>query len=362
MEPDFDCMNETDVREVIVRPLLERLGYRHGTQAHIRTEVSLKYEKAFLGRKKKTDTPLVGRADYICDAISYGRWVVEVKRPNVELSQDDVEQAHTYCAHPEIGAHHFLLTNGRQFRLYVTGQLEKPLLKWTFTETDQQLMTLANIVGYDAIKRRATILRPDINKPLGKGLPSRLRIIAGEVVYGDHSSDHPFLQADALTGKVGSVTGGFVERAADGRLHAQVSMRSPYQDFEKINKALGIGDYSFWAADEYISTEQSAPTVCQNVINASAPAGMLVTLMPGLPDFPLPFGFDSTVYTEATGYFDGEVLRGVLSFDYFYTLTPGGPTGNPQLDHIFANMPSTARLRGDATFQIHMKDAVSVAA
>jgi hypothetical protein len=37
MEPaNFDIMNETDVREVVVRPLLERLGYRHGTAATIR--------------------------------------------------------------------------------------------------------------------------------------------------------------------------------------------------------------------------------------------------------------------------------------------------------------------------------------
>ena len=36
MKPDFDSMNETDVREIIVRPLLARLGYAHGTQANIR--------------------------------------------------------------------------------------------------------------------------------------------------------------------------------------------------------------------------------------------------------------------------------------------------------------------------------------
>jgi len=51
-EPSFETMNETDVREIIVRPLLERLGYRHGTQATIRTEVPLRYDKAFLGRKE----------------------------------------------------------------------------------------------------------------------------------------------------------------------------------------------------------------------------------------------------------------------------------------------------------------------
>src|SRR5262245_35661098 len=124
MTPDFDTMNETDVREIIVRPLLVRLGYAHGTQANIRTEVPLRYERAFLGRKNpKKDPPLAGRADYVCDATSYGRWVVEVKAPAHALTQDDAEQAHTYCAHPDIAAAYFLLTNGREFRLYATGQL-----------------------------------------------------------------------------------------------------------------------------------------------------------------------------------------------------------------------------------------------
>jgi hypothetical protein len=91
MLPNFDAMNETDVREVIVRPILEKLGYAHNTPANIRTEVPLRYEKAFLGRKKPSkDPPLAGRADYVCDATPYGRWVVEVKAPKQELTQDDV--------------------------------------------------------------------------------------------------------------------------------------------------------------------------------------------------------------------------------------------------------------------------------
>lgn len=44
-------MNETDVREAIVRPLLVRLGYGFGKFANIRTEVPLRYNQAFLGRK-----------------------------------------------------------------------------------------------------------------------------------------------------------------------------------------------------------------------------------------------------------------------------------------------------------------------
>jgi hypothetical protein len=106
--PDFASMNETDVREIVVRPLIERLGYRHGTDANIRTEQTLTYARSFLGRKNpKKDPPLVGRADYICEVISFGRWVVEVKAPGEELTRDVVDQAHSYAAHPEIAATFF---------------------------------------------------------------------------------------------------------------------------------------------------------------------------------------------------------------------------------------------------------------
>lgn len=33
--PDFNTTNETEVREIIIQPLLARLGYANGTQANI---------------------------------------------------------------------------------------------------------------------------------------------------------------------------------------------------------------------------------------------------------------------------------------------------------------------------------------
>lgn len=118
---NIDAMNETDVREVVVHPLLHLLGYQQGSEADIRTEVSLKYGRTFLGRKdSKRDSELRGRADYICDVIGYGRWIVEVKSPREHLSAEHANQAHTYAAHPEVGAICYLLTNGREFKIYKT--------------------------------------------------------------------------------------------------------------------------------------------------------------------------------------------------------------------------------------------------
>lgn len=359
MSPDFDNMTETDVREVVVRPLLERLGYKHGTSASIRTEVTLRYDKAFLGRKKPTKDPaLVGRADYICDVTSYGRWCVEVKKPSQPLGLDDVQQAHTYSAHPEISATYFLVTNGREFQLYATGKLDEPLLAWQFPETDSVILNLVNIVSPTAIKKLRRLLTPDSGKPLGEGLSSRLQLIGGEVVYGEHKSTHPAIDGRALKGAVGQITGSHVERAPDGRIHGIVSMRSPLQGLGELNKLAGFEDFEFFSADEFISTDIERPTVFQNFLEGRLEPGAQARILPGMPAIDIPFGFDFTVYTEAIGFATDDLFEGVLSFDYEYRFIKGRPDPRNFL-HIqllhFMTMAPTARVQGEGTFSIRTK-------
>ena len=101
---NFEGMNETDVREEFVTPLLRSLGYRSGGTHNVIRELSLRYPRDSLGRKKPTDPLLRGKADYICEADRRIRWVVEAKAPEEDLGSDDVEQAYTYARHPEVRA------------------------------------------------------------------------------------------------------------------------------------------------------------------------------------------------------------------------------------------------------------------
>ena len=211
-------MNETDVREILVRPLLHRLGYQHGTDANIRTEQTFRYAKAFLGRKKPTDPDLVGRADYILEIASVARWVVEAKPPSQDLTQEVVEQAHSYAAHPEVNALFFLVTNGRVYRLYRTSNLDAPLMGWDWTETDDVFLALNNLVGPHAIRKKMKLLQPDQGKPLGPGIASEVEIIGGFVRYEDHASNYPLLDMSLINGLELPVTGGRVTRAEDGRM------------------------------------------------------------------------------------------------------------------------------------------------
>ncbi|MER8553600.1 type I restriction enzyme HsdR N-terminal domain-containing protein [Mesorhizobium sp. M1217] len=352
-------MNETDVREIIVRPLLTRLGYSHGTAANIRTEVPLRYDKAFLGRKKPTKDPaLAGRADYICDVTSFGRWCVEVKAAGQPLTQDDVEQAHTYSAHPEISASHFLLTNGREFLLFATGSLTSPLLRWQFEETDHVILNLFNIVGPNAIKKLRRLLTPDVGKPLGIGLPSRLELIGGEIRYGAHHSNHPMIQGDVMNGAIGQVTGKHVQRRSDGLLQAVVAVRSPLQGIAELNKLAGLEDFEFLSADEFISTDINNPTIFQNFIEGRLEPGAPARILPGSPAVEIPFGFDFTVFTEATGFAKDDLFEGIVRFDYDYRFIKGRPNPqNPmhaQLTAFISQFP-TARIQGEGTYTIRTK-------
>ena len=346
-------MNETDVREVIVRPLIESLGYRHGTDANIRTEQTLRYGKAFLGRKNpRRDPDLVGRADYICDVISFGRWVVEVKSPAEPLTQEVVEQAHTYAAHPEIAASHFLVSNGREFRLYQTSRLESPILAWNFQDSDDNLLRLFNLLSPAAFRTRAKANLVDPGKPLGKGLGSRLRIIGGEILYEDHVGNHPLLQQSSINGLRLPVVGGNVGRTEDKRICGRIQV-------SKAAPMLFVGDdelsdeYKFFSASEFISDDPEHPTIFQNLINYVQPAGREINI-PGFGRYPMPFECSLSAFTEAVGYIANEKFVGTMRLSYDLHLSKMGPQIRQLLAARFGNIPDHGEMSGAGRFEISL--------
>lgn len=354
---DFDSMNEADVREIIVRPLLHRLGYRHGTDANIRTEVTLKYANAFLGRKKPTkDPPLIGRADYVCEVISYGRWIVEVKAPSEPLDTDTIEQAHTYAAHPEIGATYIMVTNGRCFELYRTGSLATPLMRFDHAEIEQYILPLFNALGPDAIRKLSERLKVDCGKPLGKGLASRLIIAGGTVTYEEHASNTPLLPADAIEGLQLPVIGGFVERAEDGRIHAYVEVGKAAALFREFGNAIGVADdYDFYSADDYLSTDPDQPTVLQNLYENVTEPGKRVSI-PGLGQVTMPFGFSLKAFTQATGFVLDGAFQGTLQLEYDVQVIGMQPMLRPLIEAQLGEIPDRSVFTGLGSFQVRIAD------
>ena len=352
----FNTMNETDVRETIVRPLIERLGYLHGTDANIITEKTLRYEKAFLGRKNpKKDRPLVGRADYICEVVSFGRWVVEVKTPAESISQDDVEQAHTYASHPEIAATFFLITNGRTFRLYETSKLLEPALAWEYQDGDDNWYRLLNLLSPDAFKKRARLTLVDPGMPLGIGLVSRLRVIGGTVTYEEYKGTHPFLQADLLNGMALPVIGGYVTREEDRRIVGHLKLGKVGLGPFDFNRMLGISDeVDFYTAADHISVDAGQPSIFQNFVSYVFHLGTRMTL-PGLGMISLPMEILSIAMTEAVGYVHDDRFVGIMHLESSFTFTKVSPQARIALASQFGDIPEVAGLTGSGRFEVELQ-------
>lgn len=349
--PDFDSMNETDVREAVVRPFLESLGYRHGTQATIRTEVPLRYDKAFLGRKKPAKDPALGRADYVCEAVGYGRWVVEVKSPNQAISQDDIDQAHTYSAHPEITALYFLVTNGRTYQLFMTGRLEKPLLEWTFEDIDDLHIQISAILEFDAIKKYAAKVTPDTGRPLAKGLPSAVRILGGEIEYLNHHSTHPFLQQDVIGDSVAPITEGSVSRIEDGRLRAKLRVMNASGEARRLNEKLGLDRFEFVSPSSEISTDRASPSIFKNIQTGQIQEGEVIEA-PGIGPMPCPFTISFEVFSEAIGFYDGDAFIGIVAFDYTFRFHKPVGLQHPMIANLLASVPPAGNMEGSGNFSV----------
>lgn len=165
----FENLNESDIREEILAPLIRQLGYRSGTSNNVIREQSLRYPMQFLGRKDpQKDPALRGKADYILEVQQRVRWVIEAKAPEVPVGLDEIEQAWTYASHPEVRAVFFLLCNGRVLLVYRTvhGPEAPPVLSLTYEQLEQDFQVLWNLLSPEALLRDFPDVQIDVGVPI----------------------------------------------------------------------------------------------------------------------------------------------------------------------------------------------------
>lgn len=213
---NFERMNEADIRAEVIDPLLRRLGYQSGTEFNIERERFLRYPQRSLGRRKKSDPALTGKADYILEIRGIDRWTIEAKPPLADISEDDVYQAYSYANHPEIAASYFVLCNGRRFAVYrtISGPAAEPILAFSYDEFNQRIQVLENLLGPDSFRRSLLANHIDTGRPLIKGLPSTLDISAGEIEYFEVAANHPVAEQKIhrMIGVRLPIAGGFIWR------------------------------------------------------------------------------------------------------------------------------------------------------
>lgn len=317
---EFDAMNEADVREEVVAPLLRALGYRSGTAHNVIREQSLRYPYQSLGRKDaRKDPPLRGRADYICEVDALIRWAIEAKAPNVQLDHDVIEQAYTYAAHPEVRAVYFCLTNGRELHFYQThhGPGVPPVFSVPYPELAAQLTTVQNLVGPAALRRDYPRQVPDVGEPIGPGLRSVVRVSNGYVEFRSSNLNAPMLTELTL-----EIFDGAVERDDDRRLHAYLRTRSPFRSVNELNAKLGLNEMELSSPDAVLSSDPGKPTIFSDTSSAVFPAGLEMPNPATGQKIRIPQSIGCTVTVEARGALNGHRFAGEFSASYQFSGLP----------------------------------------
>ncbi|MEO0905310.1 MAG: hypothetical protein AAFX89_11180, partial [Pseudomonadota bacterium] len=165
----LDGYNEAEVRFHIIDPLMRKLGFGEDPEVYLKLEERLEYPYHHIGRRApKKDLPL-GFPDYRAGLKGRkGSFIVEAKAASIDLSQLDVEQAHSFAAHAQVCANYFLLCNGRKLKVFETLRSpdESPLIDIDIRELDDRFHEIYNVLSPDGLRKNC-IIDHDLGLPLG---------------------------------------------------------------------------------------------------------------------------------------------------------------------------------------------------
>jgi hypothetical protein len=172
-KPEF---KEDSVREVIITPILMRLGYTpSGPDRTIRSK-ALAHPFIYAGTRK---VPITLIPDYTL--LSEGRplCVLDAKSPTEDvLSRVHVQQAYSYAIHPEIKCTTFALCNGKKLAVFSIND-SKPLLILAFHEFETRWVEVERHLAPRFLKNPSLRkFAPDLGSALVRlGLAKNAKIV-----------------------------------------------------------------------------------------------------------------------------------------------------------------------------------------
>ena len=276
----IELMNESTVRAEILDPLLQRMGYKYGTDMHVMREHQFAYPKISLGRRSPKDPILRGRPDYICQVRGVATWVLEAKAEGGVLDDKENAQAYTYAAHPEIRAIYFCLSDGKTFRIYKTIAPEgsPPILVVDLSNLDAAIEELSRILGREALERLAAA--GEVLDDTGN-----YEIVAGNATFEDISYEiaAPLFvkqqvekqmreQVMKLRGLIYPIDRGTLEVHEQG-LALNIVLGGQSQADLEFQKQIGIEEMYFETSEKALSNNSDIPTIFQSIQIARLKAG-----------------------------------------------------------------------------------------
>jgi hypothetical protein len=298
MEFDLETirkMNEQTVREEIIAPIISKLGYRFGSTNYVEREEQLPDLIRQIGRASSKDYP-IGRPDYLCGVDGRrGSFVVEAKSGHIEITKEEIFQAHSYASHGLMNAKFFVVCNGVRMKVYETagGVEAEPLVDLEFHNFYNEYYKLEALLSPNNLTRHANILY-DITKPLGTNLGSLQTIKYGWANFSNcryEILNHPagtfakFLasigrkerfdqdMAELLTRRQ-PIIDGTVRRNPNGKIEAYMEFDSTLEWISQNMVSMGISKLMFTTDADELSVDVDQPTIFESLSNASLPVGL----------------------------------------------------------------------------------------
>ena len=337
----IEKMNEADVRANILDPIINRLGYDFGAEFYVERERPLRYPYTQVGHKSAKDLP-AGACDYICGIDGRrGAFALEAKRGSHALSLGDLEQAHSYAAHPAIRAEFFVISNGHEVRIYKTlgGPEDEAIVSIQNCDLENKFYQIQAILAPDALMKYAAV-EYDIGEPLAKGLGSQHQIVRGfiqlngyEFELGGDPSDpirmamesngllsNVHAELDQQLGIKQPIESGTVTRNKEGRIYADLEFGSHRPDLEHNMSAMDIHKLCFFTDQQTISTSSENPSIFETLTHKNVPQGTM--LYPGLRRKlePMGLGVDLEILIRGYGSISEGKFLGVFESATIYRL------------------------------------------
>ena len=324
--------NEAQVRLHVIDPILRKLGYFDDDSLFVLPEIKLEYPYFFIGhRNSKKDLPL-GFPDYRVGLNGRrGSFVVEAKAATVGLTTRDVEQAHSYAAHSQVGANFFVLCDGLNVAVYETlsGGNAEPVVFIGIGELDTRFHELENVLSPKSLEKFCKVTY-DKGLKLCEGLGSTVRVQSGiyelkhwayRIIVGGQDYTEILKQSLPQLSKLDDefamlqhdfelrIREGLVERAADGRIAANVSFAGVTKNNMAGMKLLGIDKMAFATNAEFLSTSPDDPTIFESTADFVLDKGTMMPPMFG-DAVPVDTKFEGNVFVSVRLHKEGDVILG----------------------------------------------------
>ncbi|GEM_PF-2221098 len=153
---DSDSFKEDSVREELIVPLLQRLGYSASGNGQICRSVTLAHPFVKLGSKRHRIKII---PDYTLKVNNQTCWILEAKPPVEPTKGENAQQAFSYAIHPDVRVRYFAVCNGKWFTVYDVFRLE-PILDFKLVAIDSHWQKLVALLSPDAFlgKPRSTLI------------------------------------------------------------------------------------------------------------------------------------------------------------------------------------------------------------